>query len=185
MSIFLLSFLSLVLFAQEKAIVFGKVSQENGQPVEYANVAVLGYAGGVATDLKGKFELSVPALTELDLVITFIGFENKMYRIYLQPGQREELTVIMKSTAEELDPVDIHDKQIRHTNLQRLSPKIASEIPTLSGGVEDIISYCDKLESDGLLKRVNVEVDPVLEIAEIMDRLVKDGGPAVLFENVK
>ena len=35
------------------------------------------------------------------------------------------------------------------------------------------------------MKRVSVEVDPFLEITEIVDRLVKSGGCAVLFENVK
>jgi len=49
----------------------------------------------------------------------------------------------------------------------------------------DIRDFLNKLDSDGLLKRVTVEVDPALEIAEIMDRLVKAGGPAVLFENVR
>jgi 4-hydroxy-3-polyprenylbenzoate decarboxylase len=41
------------------------------------------------------------------------------------------------------------------------------------------------LEQRGLLKRVGVEVDPCLEVTEILDRLMKTGGPAVLFERVK
>src|SRR5579862_7735204 len=35
------------------------------------------------------------------------------------------------------------------------------------------------------LKRVSIEVDPVLEIAEFADRSVKRGGPALLFEKPK
>ncbi|MBI2881682.1 MAG: menaquinone biosynthesis decarboxylase [Candidatus Tectomicrobia bacterium] len=41
------------------------------------------------------------------------------------------------------------------------------------------------LEAAGELKRIPAEVDPVLEIAEIADRVVKGGGPALLFERVK
>lgn len=41
------------------------------------------------------------------------------------------------------------------------------------------------LESKGMLKRIKAEVDPDLEIAEINDRVVKSGGPALLFENPK
>lgn len=42
------------------------------------------------------------------------------------------------------------------------------------------------LEEKGQLKRVTAPVDPELEIAEIMRRLMYDGGqPAVFFENVK
>jgi 4-hydroxy-3-polyprenylbenzoate decarboxylase len=41
------------------------------------------------------------------------------------------------------------------------------------------------LEREGELKRITAEVDPNLEITEITDRTVKQGGPALLFENVK
>src|SRR5690349_11844589 len=41
------------------------------------------------------------------------------------------------------------------------------------------------LEREGELKRVSAEVDPHLEITEIVDRTVKAGGPALLFEHVK
>ncbi len=47
--------------------------------------------------------------------------------------------------------------------------------------------FLDRLEQAGELHRVRVEVDPVLEIAEITDRQSKspDGGKALLFERVK
>ncbi len=41
------------------------------------------------------------------------------------------------------------------------------------------------LESMGELKRVKVEVDPVLEVAEIAIRSLREGKPAILFEKVK
>src|SRR3989442_4809669 len=41
------------------------------------------------------------------------------------------------------------------------------------------------LEREGELARVSVEVDPDLEITEIVDRTVKAGGPALLFERPK
>ncbi|HBG46670.1 MAG TPA: menaquinone biosynthesis decarboxylase [Deltaproteobacteria bacterium] len=49
----------------------------------------------------------------------------------------------------------------------------------------DLREFIEVLEKKGLLKRVKTEVDPVLEIAAIQERLVKSGGPAVLFEKVK
>ncbi|MGB9662528.1 MAG: menaquinone biosynthesis decarboxylase [Moorellaceae bacterium] len=49
----------------------------------------------------------------------------------------------------------------------------------------DLREYLQALETKGLLHRVPVEVDPVLEIAAISDRVVKAGGPALLFEKVK
>ncbi|RMG57788.1 MAG: menaquinone biosynthesis decarboxylase [Deltaproteobacteria bacterium] len=49
----------------------------------------------------------------------------------------------------------------------------------------DLQEYIADLERRGELVRVKEEVSPHLEAAEIADRLVKRGGPAVLFENVK
>ncbi|MFF9901626.1 menaquinone biosynthesis decarboxylase, partial [Streptomyces longispororuber] len=50
---------------------------------------------------------------------------------------------------------------------------------------DDLRSLLRALERDGDLKRIKAEVDPYLEIGEIVDRVNKAGGPALLFENVK
>ena len=49
----------------------------------------------------------------------------------------------------------------------------------------DLREFIQALENAGELKRVTAEVDPVLEITELADRAVKNGGPALLFENPK
>ena len=49
----------------------------------------------------------------------------------------------------------------------------------------DTRELIDILESKGQLKRVKAQVDPILEITEITDRVVRENGPALLFENVK
>jgi 4-hydroxy-3-polyprenylbenzoate decarboxylase len=49
----------------------------------------------------------------------------------------------------------------------------------------DLREWIALLEREGELVRVAAEVDPQLEITEINDRVVKAGGPALLFENVK
>jgi len=49
----------------------------------------------------------------------------------------------------------------------------------------DLRAFMADLENRGLLKRITVEVDAELEITEVSDRVVKSGGPALLFENIK
>src|SRR5882762_9914242 len=49
----------------------------------------------------------------------------------------------------------------------------------------DLRDFIQALEKHGELKRVSIEVDPVLEIAEFADRSVKSQGPALLFEKPK
>ena len=47
----------------------------------------------------------------------------------------------------------------------------------------DLRDWIALLEREGELVRVAAEVDPDLEVTEIVDRTVKAGGPALLFEN--
>src|SRR5580658_7396341 len=49
----------------------------------------------------------------------------------------------------------------------------------------DLRDFIRALEEKGELKRIAVEVDPILEITEFADRAVKSGGPALLFEKPK
>ena len=46
----------------------------------------------------------------------------------------------------------------------------------------DLRDFLAQLEKQGELKRVGVEVSPRLEMTEICDRVLKAGGPAILFE---
>jgi 4-hydroxy-3-polyprenylbenzoate decarboxylase len=48
---------------------------------------------------------------------------------------------------------------------------------------KDLRDFIAQLEKEGELKRVKAPVDPYLEITEICDRTLKQGGPALLFEN--
>lgn len=50
---------------------------------------------------------------------------------------------------------------------------------------KDLRDFISKLEELGELKRISVEVDPYLEMTEICDRVLRDKGPALLFENPK
>jgi 4-hydroxy-3-polyprenylbenzoate decarboxylase len=52
-------------------------------------------------------------------------------------------------------------------------------------GYRDLREFIAHLERQGDLKRISAEVDPVLEITEITDRVTKGGGPALLFEHPK
>ncbi|MFA5863372.1 MAG: menaquinone biosynthesis decarboxylase [Phycisphaerae bacterium] len=49
----------------------------------------------------------------------------------------------------------------------------------------DLREFLSAIESGAMLKRIKTTVDPELEITAIVDRVVKQSGPALLFENVK
>jgi 4-hydroxy-3-polyprenylbenzoate decarboxylase len=47
----------------------------------------------------------------------------------------------------------------------------------------DLRDFLAQLEARGELRRVRTEVSPKYEMTEICDRVLRDGGPAILFEN--
>jgi 4-hydroxy-3-polyprenylbenzoate decarboxylase len=49
----------------------------------------------------------------------------------------------------------------------------------------DLRGFLQQLDDRGQLRRISAPVDPELEIAEIANRMLAGGGPALLFENVK
>ena len=56
----------------------------------------------------------------------------------------------------------------------------------------DLREFVQKLEKEGELKRIRAEVDPILEITEVTQRIARDRnrlpdsvGPALLFEKPK
>ena len=49
----------------------------------------------------------------------------------------------------------------------------------------DLRDFLSQLERSGELKRVRAEIDPNLEMTEVCDRVLKSGGPALLFEKPK
>ncbi len=49
----------------------------------------------------------------------------------------------------------------------------------------DLRDFIAALERAGELRRIATEVDPILEVTEITDRVSKRGGPALLFERLK
>src|SRR5581483_5224823 len=58
----------------------------------------------------------------------------------------------------------------------------AQAVPPHHDSLRDFVRL---LEERGELRRIRHEVDPVLEITEISQRVMRAGGPALLFENVK
>ncbi len=55
----------------------------------------------------------------------------------------------------------------------------------MSTQILDLRDFIARLEQMGELRRVTAEVDPHLEMTEICDRVLRAGGPAILFENPK
>jgi hypothetical protein len=144
-------FISLNVFGQDKAEIFGKITENNNKPVELVNISIFGYSGGTTTGKDGNYKISVPARKELILIVSFVGYESQQFIINLAPGSKKELNIFLKVSTTELPDFEVKDNLIRKTNLTRIDPKIATTIPTISGGVEDLIKTLPGVSSSNEL----------------------------------
>lgn len=108
-----LLFFSLITFGQNGPLpISGKVSDEKGELVVGANVAIKGTSQGVSTDVNGKFKITVPNTNSV-ILISYVGYETKeivignktIFDVTLlsQNNMLEELVVIGYGTQKKSD----------------------------------------------------------------------------------
>ena len=72
-------FFTTALFAQSKTIT-GIVTDQNNAPLNGASVTIKGKRGGVTTDSRGAFKITVPSATDV-LVISYVGAQSQEVRL--------------------------------------------------------------------------------------------------------
>lgn len=80
----------------------GKVIDESGEALPGVSVAIKGTSLGVATDIDGKFVVSVPEAKNLVLVFSFIGM--KTYELKLNP-EKNDYTITLQNDNQALEDV--------------------------------------------------------------------------------
>ena len=134
-------FISLLVPAQKlpTGLVYGKVIDESGHPIEMANVVVVDLLVGQTTDSKGYYELSLLSDTTLVISYSFVGYEPKQATVRLRKGEKRKLDITLVSTSTVLADAVISDRAADATSLTRLDAKQATLLPTMGGGVETLI----------------------------------------------
>ena len=141
--IILITLLLLSFFAQAQnlptGMVYGKVTDETGHPIEMANVVVVDLLVGQTTNSKGYYEISLLSDTTLVINYSFVGYEPKQATVRLRAGEKRKLDITLTSTTTLLDDAVISDRAADATSLTRLNAKQATLLPTMGGGVETLI----------------------------------------------
>ena len=147
--VLLLTFVVCVAFSQN-ATYFGYVRDANKKPVEFANVIVVGTNIGTSTDASGYFEITVPSGKDLEVQISFLGYEPFSQKIKLKPNERKQVTAVLNEGAVMLPTADIGATSERQVSGTRLNPQISMKIPT-TGGFEDILKALPSVSSNNEL----------------------------------
>lgn len=129
----------------QERIVRGKVTDEQGQPIQGASVQILGTSTGTTTDENGNFTISVNADNNV-LQTTYVGFQRSETAV----GDRQVVHITLKASFDDLDEVVVvgygtqkkklttgATVQVKGEDLQRLStPNILEALQSQSPGVQ-------------------------------------------------
>jgi hypothetical protein len=112
--------------AQERRVISGFVKEKNGKELLIgASIAVPRYRTGTVTNQYGFFSISLPASDTVDVVVSYIGYSSKAYRVDLQKDV--ELNIELED-AKQLSEVTVRaDKQT--TRLAESTRMSVIEIP--------------------------------------------------------
>ena len=104
----LILFLSplLALIGHSQVKIHGKITDNNGDPVEFATVRIAGTAIGVTSGLEGDYSLSCPAADTITVHFSCIGFREETRRLIDASGD-VTLNMRLQLTTEMLQQVDV------------------------------------------------------------------------------
>ena len=122
--------------SQEIATVYGVVKDNAGNKLPFAFVTVNSENIGTTTDNNGFFELEVPANKEFIIESSYQG-KRFSEKLILTSGEKRELNITLDIM--QLGTVDVIDKRNRVNSMERLDPKIAIFVPSVRGGIEDLV----------------------------------------------
>jgi len=138
---FIMILLPIFAFGQKRdGVIFGKITDDGGKALEFVNIAVIDTKYGTSTDMRGEYSLEVPAGKKLNIVFSFIGYEQKSIIVTLKDGERLERNITMTSSSLTLEEAVVHDQAINSSTITRLSARETVLLPTSgAGGIEDLV----------------------------------------------
>ena len=132
-------FFSVCSSSAQVGTITGYVTNEDGDPVEYVNLAMKGTTIGTTTNNRGYFSLEVPANKEVVILFSFIGYERDSLVVSVPSGKTHTEQITLKETSTQLSTIEVKDEQLRTSTFNRIDPKTITFIPTINASVEDII----------------------------------------------
>jgi hypothetical protein len=135
-----LLFLSMLpVYAQEAGLLTGSVKDSIGDPVEVANVALLGTQTGTMTAADGSFHLEIPAGKSFTVVVSCVGYQTLQFAIRLQPGEQQLREITLQRDIKAIKEVSVTMRQERASTFRRIDLEDLNYMPTTTGRVEAII----------------------------------------------
>ena len=138
---FLLILSAASVFAQSNnATLFGKVTDENGKPVELANISLKNSTIGTVSNRDGEYLLRIPAKRTVVIAYSMIGYQMVEKTITATEEQRINIDVVLRQIDQEIGEVQVTEHRRKKTNMDRIDAKYLTSITDAgTGGVEALI----------------------------------------------
>lgn len=121
------------LAAQGRVKLTGRVYDSDNQPIELATVRVAGTTMGTMTDLKGKYQLSIPAGDSIVVIYSCLGYREERRQL-LNLTKDVSLSVRLNKNAKMLNEVVVATHRRQTSTLQTIDTKDLKLMPDATGG---------------------------------------------------
>ncbi len=149
---FLMGFVVEVTGQSNNATLTGKVTGEDGKPLELVNVSLRNYPIGTTTNRKGEYLLRIPARREIVVVYSLIGYQTIEKTFNAGIEERLKSDVVMAESSEQIEEVRVTKDRKNAGNIEKIDPSMLNNLPVSgSGGVEALIKTLPGVSSNNEL----------------------------------
>lgn len=144
--------------AQKKIQLSGYVLDHDGQPIEFANIKVVGKPIGASTDLKGFYKFSMISTKDsVSIEYSCLGFKSQIKK-FPSLLTSQKINIKLQSQSTELAGVTVSaEKQKRTTSMQIIKTDLAKIAASPNAGVESLVgTYAGVSQNNELSSQYSV-----------------------------
>lgn len=140
LTILLLSGMALCqLSAQNKVLIYGKITDPDNNPIELVSVAVKNSIRGTTSDSNGNYELENGKQDSLTLLFSCLGYRDEEYTIPC--SEDYSLSVVLVSVSQQIKTITVEEDRKESVRMNKIDAKNTQVVPDASGsGVEALIT---------------------------------------------
>lgn len=110
------------------AVLSGKVTDQEGQPLPGATIMITGTQSGVASDNNGHFKLSKVSFGSYELAVSMVGYQKKVITVLVRNENPSFLTITLSASHKALDEIVVIGKS--EATALRQSPQAVAVLET-------------------------------------------------------
>ena len=143
--LFILTFATSVLYAQNTITVHGTIRDAQNMPIENVMALSPQIEHNVISNEEGKYQITIPANMEVQLFFRHIAYKDTVITIQGAPKERIKLDITLLTTGAQLPGVDISAKF--DDGYTRVDPRLTFTMPSPTGGAEGLIKMLPGVSS--------------------------------------